>query len=160
MALAGPEFSELAAEILRHGHALRFQAHGGSMVPFIRDGDVVEVQTIDGATIRRGNVVLCRNEGRVVVHRVIGVERKNDQATLVIQGDALARPDGRIPPEDVLGQVVAVERGGKRIELNGGWWRMAGWLWTRLWPLSAWCYQALTALRRKVRSQVAGGIET
>lgn len=157
MTLAGPEFSELAAEILQNGHALRFQARGGSMVPFIKDGDVVEVQPVEAATIRRGDVVLCRDgSGRVLVHRVVGVNREAGRAALVIQGDALARPDGRIPPGDVLGQVVAVERGGKRFELNGGRWRMAGQLWTRLWPLSLWGYRAVAALRRRVRGQAAG----
>ncbi len=155
--LAGPEFSELAADLLGGGHALRFQARGGSMVPFIKHGDVVEVQPVEAAAIRRGDVVLCRNGGgRVVVHRVVRVGRENGQIVLVVKGDALARPDGRIPPGDVLGQVVAVERGGKRFELNEGRWRMAGRLWTRLWPLSVWGYRAVAALSRRVRGRMVG----
>jgi len=34
---------ELAVQVLRRGHPLRIKTRGGSMLPFLRDGDVALV---------------------------------------------------------------------------------------------------------------------
>ena len=74
------DFLPLAAEILAEGRALRFKARGGSMYPFVRDGDVVHVKPVEGSAVGVGDVVLCRyGENRLVAHRVIGVSRERGQ---------------------------------------------------------------------------------
>jgi signal peptidase len=154
LSLSGTDLGALAAEILEGGSALRFRAHGASMRPFIRDGDVIEVQPVGAAPIRRGDVVLCRNGGgRVVAHRVIQVGQESGRVAVVTQGDALARPDRLIFQEQVLGRVVAVERGGRRIRLDVAPQQLMGVLWIRLSPLGGWLYRLLAALRRRVRCQ-------
>ena len=42
------EFAELALQILDDGNSLKFRAHGESMNPFIRNGDILEVQPVPG----------------------------------------------------------------------------------------------------------------
>lgn len=112
-------FEELSAEILRAGHALRFRAHGGSMWPLVRDGDVLLVLPADPAAVHTGDVVLCGNRpGRVVAHRVICVEGGPNGPLFTVQGDALAQPDGKIPPAQLYGRVVAIERGAARIAMD------------------------------------------
>ena len=153
VSLTGPEFTALTADLLGTGHALRFRARGGSMHPFIKDGDVIEVQPISAVAIRRGDVVFCRNGGgRVVAHRVIRVRSESGRVALVIRGDALACPDGLISPEQVLGRVVALERGGRHIGLDAGLQRLVSALWVGLSPLSRWLYRTLAALKRGVLS--------
>jgi hypothetical protein len=116
---------ELSAEILRAGRALRFRAPGASMSPLVRDGDVVLVRPVHPSAVRIGDVVLCSNSpGRVVVHRVTrkGVGREGRWFT--VQGDAVARADGVIPEAQVYGRVVAIERDGSSIALDGPVMRM------------------------------------
>jgi len=148
LGLAGPEFAELTTALLDAGHALRFRARGASMSPFIRDGDVIEVRPIKATAIRCGDVILCRRgSGRVVVHRVIRVSRKHGRITLVTKGDALACPDGFIPPEQVLGQVVAIQRNGRRLRLDRGPRKWVNWLLAQLSPFSPWFYSLLGKTR-------------
>jgi hypothetical protein len=85
LVVPGADFGALAAAILGTGGGLRFRARGGSMSPFIRHGDLLEVRPVDFSALRRG----------------------------------------------------------KRIELNGGLWRLMGVLWMGLWPFSVWSYRAL-----------------
>lgn len=112
-------FAQLSAEILQSGKALRFQAHGASMVPLVRDGDVLLVQPLEPAALRIGDVILCGTEpGRIVVHRVIRCVAGPEGRRFTVQGDAVARPDGTIPAAQAYGRVAAIERGGAQIDMG------------------------------------------
>ena len=145
-------FAALASEILGGGSSLRFRARGVSMQPFIRDGDILEVQPPGVAALRRGDVVLCHPRGgRLVAHRVVRIIReKSGSTTIATQGDALTFPDVPLPVEQVLGLVAAVERNGKRIRLDTTLHRMAGLLCMRLFPWGQRLYYAWVAFGRRL----------
>jgi hypothetical protein len=112
-------FAELSAAILHSGVALRFRAQGGSMVPLVRDGDVVTVQPANPAQVRVGDLALCCTAAdRVVVHRVIRKEAGGEGFRFVVQGDAVSQPDGWIPAAQLYGRVLALERDGTRIDVD------------------------------------------
>jgi signal peptidase len=122
-------FADLSAEILGAGNALRFRARGTSMLPLVRDGDVLLVRPVHPATVRIGDLVLCSSEaGRVVVHRVIRKEVGQEGRWFTVQGDAVPHTDGVIPGRKVYGRVVAIERGAAHIDLDGPVMRTLGWL--------------------------------
>ena len=111
----------LAADLLRRGAPLRIKARGGSMLPFLRDGDVALVMPAVGTEIGVGDVICYETPpGRLFLHRVI--ERRWER--FVAKGDALAFTD-LIAPVQVLGKVVAVQRRGrfKRLDTRIGRWR-------------------------------------
>jgi ribosomal protein L35AE/L33A len=86
------------------------------MLPFIWDGDLVLVSPADGSEILVGDVICYRTPpGRLVLHRVI----RRDGERLVVKGDALDFTE-LVPPGQVLGKVMAIERRGRL-------WRLARW---------------------------------
>jgi hypothetical protein len=94
-------FREIAKEVLRSGKGLSFVAGGGSMSPFIRDGDTVAIRP--DRSLKVGDVAFLRNpEDRLVLHRVI----RMTGAGIITRGDAFERDDGFTPFEDVLGRAV------------------------------------------------------
>ena len=112
---------ELAVQVLRRGAPLRIKARGGSMLPFLLDGDVALVTPAAGAEIGVGDVICYETPpGRLFMHRVI--ERRRER--FVAKGDALTFTD-LIDPEQVLGKVVAVQRRGSvtRLDTRIGRWR-------------------------------------
>lgn len=112
---------ELAVQVLRRGASLRIKARGGSMLPFLLDGDVALVMPAAGTEISVGDVICYETPpGRLFLHRVIGRKRER----FVAKGDALAFTD-LIDPGQVLGKVVAVQRRGsvKRLDTRIGGWR-------------------------------------
>jgi len=113
-------FGQLGAQILGAGHGLRFRAHGVSMSPLVRDGDILLVQPVDARALRVSDVVLCKSdEGRVLVHRVIRKKLGEEGSRFTVQGDALCRSDGVIPGEQIYGRVATIERHGAHISMNG-----------------------------------------
>jgi len=112
---------ELAAQVLRRGQHLRIKARGGSMLPFIWDGDVVLVTPTAPTSIVIGDVVCYETApGRLFLHRII----RRDGDRFVTKGDALSSAEV-IEPTELLGKVVGIERRGgiSRLDTRAGRWR-------------------------------------
>ncbi len=111
LSLSGPALLELMRPVLEKGLPFRFCARGWSMSPFIRDGDVIQVQSLGKSLPHMGEVVAFIQPAadRLVIHRVVGQKG----GSYLLQGDnSLGTPDGLVPPEAVLGRVIRVERHG------------------------------------------------
>src|ERR1700751_2900604 len=64
---------ELAIQVLRRDGLLRIKARGSSMMPFIRDGDVVVVRTTASTEVGVGDVICYETpSGKLFLHRVVG----------------------------------------------------------------------------------------
>lgn len=128
LAVDGPAFATLAESLLRSGTSLRFRAAGGSMRPWVRDGDVLTVVPVRGdEQRRRGEILLCRVPGGgVVAHRFLGWRQTADGPRARLRGDASCAPPDLIAPPAVLGRVTIRTRGAHVLNLNHPWWRACG----------------------------------
>ena len=153
---------DFVAQILSTGRRVRVRARGWSMYPFIRQGDVIEVESVKASAVRIGDVVLCRDGvDRFVAHRVVKVGSEDARDTLVTKGYWTRRSDPPVHPEQVLGRVVAVERGRKRIGLDTNPQRRIQVLWTRIPAYSRWLYLIVTKCERvaqRVMDKVLGSV--
>jgi len=129
--MKGADFTDLSSEILRSGNSIRFQAFGSSMLPWIKDGDMLTIQPLAKDEIRVGQVVFYTSAGkRPIVHRVIRVQLKGALRIIAARGDASPASEEEILSEHVLGHVVRIRRGSKVIQLDRNlWWRLS-----RKWP--------------------------
>src|SRR5262245_47861211 len=137
--------SALAVELLRRGEALRIRVRGASMLPFLRDRDVVHVDPRARGDLRPGALVCYESEpGALRVHRV----RATRDGAAFVRGDAL--PGGEwVRPADVLGAVVAVERRGHRRHPGGAVRRHLALRFAPLLaPLVDWSLRLRQARRR------------
>ena len=110
-------FSDFAAELLRKGIQLRFQAKGRSMLPTINDGDLLYVESVNMLKFKVGDIVLCKVGREFKAHRIIS---KHGQ-TFVTRGDAGGEPDGEVELDRIVGKVVAKKSQGtgRLISLQG-----------------------------------------
>ena len=140
-------FLDLSAEILRQGGSFQFRAHGSSMAPFIRDGDLLTVAPTAPARLEIGDVVLFRTRrDRLLAHRLVHKSERGGEWILEMQGDARLSSDRPVHGERVLGRVVRVQRDGRTYRPHRGPWLLAARLWIRLLPL------------RRVLARVAGAV--
>jgi len=165
--LSHQDLAGLLREVLEQGQGFRFRADGISMRPFIVAGDVLVIEPVrDAALLRYGDVVLYRTPcDGLVAHRVIGPSRANpplpgsipaapvEGSLLRTRGDGLRAPIEQVGPEQVLGRVVAVERAGRRFELD----RLGQRLRVRLWLTLRAGVDALRLVRNRFRRQPARG---
>jgi len=100
--------------------ALKFALHteypvlvvvSGSMVPTLERGDLIVVRGVDPGEITVGTIIVFhspRDYETLIVHRVYGLEQKDDEIYFSTKGDYNPRPDDWMIPENyVVGVFIA-----------------------------------------------------
>lgn len=114
--LSNAQMIVLMRAVLEKGSKFRFSAPGGSMQPFIHNGDVITVAPLRGRP-GYGDIVAFVHPptGKLIVHRVVA--RRGDLC--LMRGDAVPEGfDGWVTRADLLGRVARIERGGKIVRTN------------------------------------------
>ncbi len=146
------EFLELSNEILSKGNCLRFQAKGGSMHPFIKNGQIIQVRPAKIFEITSGDIIFYHGlDNRMIVHRVIKKCRENGRIVLLTKGDSASQFDEYVYPESILGKIVAIERNNKTIRTDRGLLRLINIIYAKISPFSKWIY----FLPRKIKHKIS-----
>lgn len=103
-------FPDLVADLLRQGCEVRFRAEGDSMAPAIISGDTVILRPVRLAQVRPGDVLACRRQSRLFLHRLVAISEAGGETWLHLRGDAKRGLDAPLPLTAVIGRVAAVER--------------------------------------------------
>jgi hypothetical protein len=114
----------LAEEVVRTHGELRLRVFGTSMAPAILPGDVVSIRRASLTDISPDEIVLFSREGRFFVHRVVdrrvgAAGNKQDEPCLITRGDCLRHDDPPVSSPELLGRVVGIERGNRKVKLPG-----------------------------------------
>jgi hypothetical protein len=118
------------------------------MLPFLRDGDLLEIRPAAIAEIGIGDVICYEPPaGGLCLHRVVAREKRG----FVTRGDALAYVE-TVPDAAVLGVVTAVERRGRVRALRTPAARWRGRLIARTAPVVARVLPLARLVRRAVRA--------
>lgn len=106
----------------RAGGRLRLVVRGRSMAPLLRPGDLIELLPVSLASLRPGAILVVAPPEGPLTHRLVRAEGER----LWLWGDAAPVPDPPVEARALLGQVVARERAGRRLELRGAPWALLG----------------------------------
>jgi signal peptidase len=113
-------FLELSQEVLDRGALLRFQAHGSSMYPFIKNGDIIIVERRNGSSVSTGDIIFYRRpDGSPTAHRLVEIKNRENSTILITKGDAMKYADPPLNDKQVMGRVIIIEGRGKKLRLNG-----------------------------------------
>jgi len=157
--LNGSDFYGLASQMLHAGYGLRFQASGGSMWPFILDGDILHVTHVARRHTTWGDLVLAKaGEDRLLVHRVVKTGRRNGIPVYLIKGDACTCPDGWFGEENIMGRVVMVEHGGQKIMLTSITQQFRARIWVVIAPWVPRLAWLPARFRRGIRKWLLGSL--
>ncbi len=106
----------------REGGRLRLLVRGWSMAPLLQPGDGIELEPCPLAGLRPGAILVVQQDTGLLTHRLVRAERH----ALWLWGDGLPAPDAPVAPEALVGQVIARERGGRRLMLRESHWERLG----------------------------------
>ncbi|MEN6325885.1 MAG: S24/S26 family peptidase [Syntrophomonas sp.] len=136
----------LICEIISYGRSARLPVTGSSMYPFLRDGiDSVELTKNNFRSLSRGDIVLiCRNDGTYVMHRVL--QKKID--CFFIVGDAQQWIEGPLFPGQLVAIVTAIWRKDKRILCTHPLWKILSEIWLLLRPYRRTVLNVYRIIRR------------
>ena len=142
---------------------------GRSMRPLLRPGTRVITRPLSGAP-RLGAILVYAAADRLVIHRLVRIERRSEGLRWVTKGDLSPRCDAPIEPDRVLGQVVRIHTRGLALSVDNPFWRALGWLLATWGPAFLAGLRAArrrvgrvaraTGLKRRPRGGAAGGVAT
>ena len=110
------QFEQLSRGLLASGHEVRFQARGRSMLPLIRDGETLRVESVAAARLRVGDIVVAKTAHGLRAHRLIFADLARD--CFLTRGDAGQESDPPIRAEQILGRVVFGSRAHLRARVH------------------------------------------
>lgn len=128
----GRELEKQSIEgLLAQGRVIQFKPQGYSMYPlFVPGRDEAVVAPADPGRLKRGDVVLYRRDGDIlVIHRIW--KRRGEKFYLV--GDNQREVEGPLRPDQMKGVLVGIVRNGRRFSVENVLYRFlaAVWLWLR-----------------------------
>ena len=131
LSLPNEPFLREVSALLAEGRHVTIRAKGNSMLPFIHDGDDVELYA--KKELRVGDIALAyTREREYVLHRI--VEIKENCVTLM--GDGNVAGTEHCSKEDVGGVVLYVFDGkGRKKDCGGRFVRLSVWVWMHTVPL-------------------------
>lgn len=117
-------------KLLRKNKAIQIRPQGYSMYPFLVPGrDEVIIESVDPHKIKRGDVILYRRTGSILVlHRVY----RHDKTGIYMVGDNQTEIEGPIREEQVKGILVGMVQNGKYVPVSAPVYRIASRIWLRL----------------------------
>jgi len=90
---------------LQRGETLQFRPRGNSMSGKIESGQLCTVAPVDPATVKVGDIVLCKVNGRQYLHLVKAIQGHRFQI-----GNNRGRVNGWITQTSIYGRLQSVER--------------------------------------------------
>lgn len=120
-------------KLLSEGKTLQLKPKGYSMYPlFVPERDEAVIAPLGGKRLKRGDVVLYRRDGGILVlHRIW--RRRGDSFYMV--GDNQVEIEGPLRKEQIKGMLVGVVRKEKYFSVKNPAYRAAAGLWLLLRPL-------------------------
>ncbi len=100
----------------------------GSMLPILRIGDRVLVESVSPENIKFGDIIVFKYFDKLVVHRII--QKYNDGSKSFLQKGDNARIAEIVLSENIIGRVTAMQRGTKVISLNFWIWKIYNYIQT------------------------------
>ena len=104
----------------KHGNGHWLPIMGHSMLPLLRDGDIVRV--VPQQIYAVGDVVVFQQDGELLIHRIVTDMKASicrDAGQIwITQGDNCIIPDTPVMIDRLLGKVVTVRRGNAFIDFD------------------------------------------
>lgn len=136
-------------ELLKSKKTIQISPQGYSMYPLLVPGrDQVVVAPADQEEYRRGDVVLYRRDGGILVLHRIWKQRKEGYYMV---GDNQKEIEGPLRRDQILGVMVCVIRNGKKIPVENAIYRllMGVWLWMR--PVRPMISHGVAWVKRRIK---------
>lgn len=150
ISLSGETLIGLIRGCVENKRSFRFRVRGSSMMPFIKDEDIVTISPLPNLSVRLGDPIafLRPCSGKLIIHRVV----KRAKNSYLIKADGISGADGFIPRDRILGAVTKVERGVREVSFGAGPERVSIALLSRfgLLPFVFWCWRLIPFSVRKL----------
>lgn len=136
--------------LLGEGKSIQIYPQGYSMYPlFVPGRDQAVIAPAETGKLKRGDVVLYRREGSILVlHRIW--KRRTDGFYMV--GDNQCEVEGPLKEEQIKGILCQIVRKGKCFPVSHPIYQMLSAVWLRLRPLRPFLSRLVAGVKRMIKN--------
>ncbi|MFH1459657.1 MAG: nucleotidyltransferase family protein [Candidatus Omnitrophota bacterium] len=133
-------------EQLEKNKKLEIKMIGNSMLPFLKNGQVVLIKPAQITDVKTGDIVLTCFENRLLCHRVF----KKNKYSFRTKADAFLKLDPIMTKANLMGKVVAYKFGENYIRVDKNFSRLLGIIISRFSLFMAYFYPVLRFIKRMI----------
>lgn len=111
----------LFADAVRQYGSAKVKVLGGSMLPAIRPGDLLTIESCSLQEVSIDTVVAFIRNERIFVHRVVENAKQSGSPLLITRGDALDYLDDPVGEDEFLGKITGIQRSFNAVGRARGW---------------------------------------
>ena len=137
---------ELLIALLESGNTVDIKASGLSMFPLLHPDDILRVRPVKVSQLNRGDVIVYKNEKKIISHRYI----KTEEGKIICKGDGLKFYDSTVHPGNLLGVVIARTRRNKTADLTSTFYRKLGLMLSFFTPVTGYFFYYFSYLWYKL----------
>ena len=136
-------------QLLEQGQSIQIKPQGYSMYPlFIPERDEAILQRAEPARLKRGDVVLYRRDGGILVlHRICKIKKN----TFYMVGDNQREVEGPLREDQIKGVLTGFIRNEKHISVRHPIYILASRLWLFLRPVRPVFTKTAAAVKRLLK---------
>jgi len=112
------ELYDLTDELLASNQNIKLRVGGGSMYPFLKNGDIVTFSKCKAAELKIGDVVIFKSSAKWIAHRLIKTGTQAGKIILITKGDTCKHKDPPFTEDDLVGKVIVFSRNGNEKSLE------------------------------------------
>ena len=135
--------------LLKQGQSIRIKPQGYSMYPmFIPGRDEAIIDSAEPARLKRGDVILYRRDGGILVlHRIFKIRKDG----FYLVGDNQSEIEGPLREDQIKGVLTGFVRNGKQRSVKDPIYVLASGLWLFLRPVRPAISKTVAAVKRLFR---------
>src|SRR3989344_5401953 len=97
---------------------LTIKTFGNSMLPFLADGDILNIKKITFQKIQINNLITFKYKSKFITHRIIYKNVNNKNAFFITKGDNNPIADYKIYPKQIIGKVESIKRNNRTLNIT------------------------------------------
>lgn len=147
---------DFADALLEDNHQLSFSMRGNSMYPTLKAGDVGIVEKCSSADLKIGDIIVFKQNGKLIAHRLISINVENETHLFVAKGDKNSHPDKPFTVEALVGKVCLFQRRNKKRRLESPKMKLNRFIALYFSILAIPIYDILLNIKNKLNSVGSG----
>jgi len=107
---------DVVESLLDDNHTLSFRMEGYSMYPTMKAGDLGHVVKCSANDLNVGDLIVFKQNEKLVAHRLIEIVHQNNQRVFVARGDKNHHKDNLFSDDELVGRITSIQRKNRTIK--------------------------------------------
>lgn len=117
---------DFSLQLMEEKGKIHLRLSGFSMYPFLKEGDVALIKKEDISTLKIGDVIVFKQEQKMIAHRLMEIKKIGNQYELITKGDTSKKNDPLFSEHSYVGKIISFHRNEKNVTITSNYFELIG----------------------------------